>query len=203
MLSAVRVVVLVVLCLAPVVALAQEAAGSVTRLKGTATAAISGVARTLGPGSPVFAGDRIRTGNDTRLELRMADQAVITLGDDTEFTVGEFEAGERGRVLGLVQGVFLAASGTLRDGRLSPATLYTPLAVIGVRGTTVWGVQSPEKLQVVLLDGRLVFVESQGRRIDLTEPLTLTVVVPGEAPTAPARVPPDALEAAKRTVAFD
>lgn len=181
---------------------AQEIAGTVSRAKGEATATFGRSTRTLAPGTPVFVGDRILTGDDTRLEIRMTDGAVVTLGDGSEFTVGEFEAAERGRLFGLFRGVFLAVSGTLADGRTSPMTVQTQLAIVGVRGTTVWGVQRPDQLQVVLLDGR-IFVESVGRRIDLTEPLTLTTVLPGAPPTEPVRVSDEALEAAKRTVAFE
>ena len=191
-----------VLVLLADVGAAQETAGAVSRVKGEATASVGGSTRTLSQGSPVFTGDRIRTGSDTRVEITMTDRAVITLGDDTEFTIGEFEEAERGRIFGLFEGVFLAVSGVVADGRASPMTVRTRLGLVGVRGTTVWGVQSPEKLQVVLLDGR-IFVESAGRRIDITEPLTLTTVLPGAPPTAPVRVSPEALEAAQRTVAFE
>jgi hypothetical protein len=181
---------------------AQEAAGNVSRVRGEATARFGPETRSLTVGSAVFAGDRILTGKNTRLEITMVDEAVVTLGDESEFSIGEFEEAARGRIFGLFQGVFLAVSGQLAKGRTSPMTVQTRLATIGIRGTTVWGVQSPEKLQVVLLDGR-IFVESVGRRVELTEPRTLTTVLPGAPPTAPVRVSDEALEAAQRTVAFE
>lgn len=182
---------------------AVDPAGAVSRLKGTARTEVAGIVRPLAVGSEVFAGDKILTAKGTRIEIRMTDGGIITLGDDSVFTIGAFEAAERGRVLGLVKGVFLALTGKLPGGGLSPMTIHTPLAVIGVRGTTLWGQQDPTRLQVALLDGKRVFVESAGRRVELTVPLTGTSVLPGRPPTEPSRWSDERLNAAKRTVAFE
>lgn len=193
---------IVILAVAPSSALAQEAAGTITRLKGEAMAGVADLRRPLAVGSPIYVGDRITTGTRTRVEMTMADGSVITLGDGSEFTIGDFEAEERGRVFGLLRGVFLAVSGTLSSGSTSLLTIGTPFGTIGVRGTTLWGTQSAEKLEVVLIDGR-IFVESRGRRIELTTPRTATTVLPGAAPTPPAPVSEEELEAARRTIAFE
>jgi hypothetical protein len=196
------ILVVVALIATTSVATAAEVAGVVSRLQGSATATAAGVSRPLAANGEVFPGDQIATGKDSRLEIRMADGAVITLGDDGLFTIGGIEPEKRGRVYGLFQGVFLAVSGKLADGRTSKLTILTPVATVGIRGTTFWGSQSPDLFEIVLLDGTGVYVESAGRRVVLTRPESGTRVEVGRAPTKPSPWEGDRLNAAKATVAF-
>lgn len=182
---------------------AADVAGTVARLQGSATAGLDGARRDLTEGAPLRFGDRIMTGTSSRLEMRMHDGAVITLGENANFTIGAFEREERGGVYGLLRGAFLAISGKLDDATSSPMTVISPIATAGIRGTTVWGEQSPDKLEMALFDGKRVFVEAQGRRVDLTEPLFGTTVLPGQPPTKPKRWGDPKIEKAKTSVAFD
>ncbi len=196
--------VLGLLVVAPAAVTAAEPAGAVERLKGRAAATLAGVERALFVGGQVHVGDRIATGPESRLEVRLTDGATITLGDDSVFTIGGFDTDDRGRVLGLFQGVFLAVTAEIAKasggGRL---TVLTELATIGIRGTTLWGSQEPERLQIALLAGTGVFVEGSGIRVEMTETLTGTSVTPGRPPTAPSRWSDERIEAARRSVAFD
>jgi hypothetical protein len=186
----------------PPVAAAAEVAGVVSRVQGSATATSAGASRPLTADGEVFAGDQIATGKDSRLEVRMADGAVITLGDGSVFTIGAAEPEKRGRVYGLFRGVFLAVSGKLADGRTSNLTILTPVASVGIRGTSFWGSQSPELFQIVLLEGTGVVVESAGRRVVLTKRESGTRVEAGRAPTSPTQWSGERLDAAKASVAF-
>ena len=184
-------------------ATAQDVAGTVIRLQGAAMArSPDGTARALAPGVDVLVGEQITTDRNTRLRLRLIDGAVITLGDHSTFTLAGYEPASRGVVLDLLQGVFLGVTGLVEDDTPAPITVETPLGSFGVRGTTFWGRQGPGRMEVAILDGRAVFVESAGVRVELDEPLLGTDVFPGEAPTPPSRWSDERLEASRLTVAF-
>lgn len=191
---------LLVMSLTP--AHAADVAGTVARLQGSATAALAGSSRDLTEGAPLQFGDRIMTGAASRLEMRMHDGAVITLGENANFTIGAFEREERGGVYGLLRGAFLAVSGKINDTTSSPMTVISPIATAGIRGTTIWGEQSPDKLEMALFDGTHAFVEAQGRHVDLTDPLFGTTVVAGQPPTKPKRWGDPKIAKAKASVAF-
>ncbi|MCW5699681.1 MAG: FecR domain-containing protein [Rhodospirillales bacterium] len=198
-----RLIVLVFALLVTITAAhSAEIAGKVSRLQGAATATASGVSRDLKAGAAIMFGDRILTGESSRLEMRMHDGAVITLGDNAHFTIGEFESDDRGGVFGLFRGAFLAVSGKINESTSSPLTVLTPNAVAGVRGTTIWGEQDGETLSMALFEGKLLFVESRGLRVDLTEPLFGTTVKAGKRPTKPKRWGDAKIEKAKASVAF-
>lgn len=180
-----------------------DMAAIVLRLQGSALAHLpDGPARALSQGAELYVGEKVVTGDETRLRIRLIDGAVITLGDHSTFTLVGYEPESRGMVLDLVEGVFRAVSGALADGRPRPVLVRTPLGSIGVRGTTFWGRQQLGHLEVALLEGEAVFVESRGVRIVLDEPGEGTDILAGQRPTPAQRWGQQRLDASAAMVAF-
>ena len=185
-------------------AYAADRAGTVSRIQGAVIASAGGESRVLRVGAPVFVGDKISTGSRSRFEMEMTDNAVITLGSHTFFTVEAYDATGGPAKLDLIQGVFLAVSGALARIGEDNVTISTPVATIGIRGTTLWGGQEPARLQVALIDGKSISVQSEGGRVILDEPGTGTVVAgPGAPPTEPSRWSTERFDAARATITFD
>ena len=67
------------------------------------------------PGSQIHAGDRFRTGAQARLELRMRDGAVLSIGPDSEFQVDEYqlEPGSQRAFYSLAKGLVRPVSGVI------------------------------------------------------------------------------------------
>jgi len=185
---------------------AVELAGTVTRVKGDATARQDGEApRPLGEGSAIFVGDAVTTGIATRLEIRLTDDAVVILGDRVVLVVDHYVyAPGRGRgVLSLFTGVFKAASGGLAQIAGAPFRINTPAGTIGIRGTEFWGEQRADRLLVALLSGKGVFVRNPAGRVDIARPGFATrVPAPGQPPTPPFQLSPAELQRALGTVDF-
>ena len=143
------------------------AAGYVTRVRGDVQVLVDAKVQTLALGSALFLGQRLSTGPDARLEARMKDGSVLTLGERTEFVI-EQVAGSSAQAadsrFSLLKGVFRAITGKLANGQ--PASSWqvrTPVAIIGVRGTELWGGfdllgAGRDTLDVVMLDGKGVYV---------------------------------------------
>lgn len=75
-------------------AAAQSPAGEIVLLRGAATATQDDRTLKLYPGAAVIVGDQLRTGKNARLKLRMIDGTEITLGENSEFVVREYEMNE-------------------------------------------------------------------------------------------------------------
>jgi len=187
----------------PMAANATEKAGTVSRLKGAAIATQAGESRALAVGAEVFIGDRLSTCRDTRIEMNMTDGTILTLGDHSTFILEDY--GEnRGAVMELVQGVLLSVSGSLAKLRDDGMTVRTPVATIGIRGTTFWGGQETDRLGVVMLEGTAVTVTTAGGIVELTEPNAGTNVTDAtQAPTSPGTWSPERLAAAQQSVSFE
>ena len=83
-------------------------------------------------------------------------------------------------------------------------TVQTPVATIGIRGTTVWGGTLDDQFRVVLLDGNLATVSNADGTVELNQIDAGTIVTgPGQSPTIPAPWGRALLSAARATVAFD
>lgn len=144
-------------------------AGYVTRIRGEAQALPGAQTPALALGSALYLGQRLVTGADARLEARLNDGSVLTLGERTEFLIeqvaGSSAQGSDSR-FSLLKGVFRAITGKLASGQ-APASwqVRTPVAIIGVRGTELWGGfdllgAGSDTLDVVMLEGKGVYVQN-------------------------------------------
>lgn len=145
-------------------------AGYVTRLRGEVSLQAAAGTQVLALGSPLLLGGRISTGADARLEARMKDGSLLTLGERTEFLIeqvaGSSPAANDSR-FSLLKGVFRAITGSLADGRKAASwQVHTSVAIIGVRGTDLWGGlnllgSGANTLDVVMFEGKGVDVQNK------------------------------------------
>lgn len=165
---------------------ARPVAGHVSRFQDETFLNGRKVTRT---GELVHAGDRITTGGNARLEILFTDGGKLTLGEKAEVTVDRYlfdsKAGRGDSLISIAKGAFLAATGAIAKQDNQPYKVKTPLATIGIRGTSFWGGDLDGGFKVLMLDGKGVVVESEQGKVELTEPNQGTGVEPGQAPNAP------------------
>lgn len=109
----------------------------------------------LAVGDPIWTGDHIRTGTDSRAQLLLEDRSVINLGPGTELTIGVSSASRRGGLsLKLVVGSLWArVSHTFGGDRDFDVT--TANAVAGVRGTSFFmeALEGEREMRLTVLRG--------------------------------------------------
>ena len=187
-------------------AAAQDAAGTVSRVQGSALAVKDAVPRILAPGSDVFINDVLSTGPGSRLEIVLRDESVFVLGETAAFVIVDFTFGQVGaneRVFRVLQGAFVAVSGAI--GQVAENDQFrvdTPTATIGIRGTTVWGGTLDDLYQVVVLDGTGVVVSTPAGSVELAAGQGTQVVPNGGAPGPATAWPAAKIARALATVAF-
>jgi ferric-dicitrate binding protein FerR (iron transport regulator) len=109
-----------------------SAIGIVAELRGRALAELNQKRRSLDFNSSVYLGDRLRTAEDSRLAVLLAEKTRLRLGANTSVTVDKFIA-EAGGELSLGSGALVieAPPNSLPEG----LTVESPFALIAVRGT--------------------------------------------------------------------
>jgi hypothetical protein len=126
------------LLVAAVVEAASPSVGRVSRITGdqvSSAQAQGAPARKLATGDSVFAGERIRTGAGTVLQIEFADKSRFTLGPNTEFEVEQYlEEAFHSRVF---KGALRFVSGLIARKQAKSMLVNTPVATIGIRGTQV------------------------------------------------------------------
>lgn len=148
----------------------DEVVGSVAKLKGSAIAMQDATPRVLKVQAPIMMGDVISTGKDSRVVLKMLDDAEFSLGARTNFVVEEYflraDSGNAG--VRLLSGAVAIVTGKIAALNSHPFKLKTASAILGVRGTTFWGGELDGTLQFALIKGQGVTVENQAGKVEIT-----------------------------------
>ena len=122
----------------------SEPIGKVTELTGSAEVTrTNGVEESLSLGDSVYLGDVLRTGADSTLGITFIDDTLFSLGADARLLLNDLifdPAGANNALsLSLVTGAFAFVSGQIAGSDGPGMAIETPVATIGVRGTTGTG----------------------------------------------------------------
>jgi hypothetical protein len=124
----------------------------------------TGQSELLQVGSPLMAGDRVKTGLDAVAILVFADEGRISLRADSELWIRHYEidpSGVRTRIeLELVKGTVRQISGNASRAQPDRYRLNTPIAVIGVRGTDFLAKTSGDAVEAFVHEGKIVLIPS-------------------------------------------
>ncbi len=199
-------------CLAlPFTAHAADApvSGTVARLQGAAFANHENTSSNLAEGSLVLSGDRIITGRNARVVLKMTDGTEITLGADTEFAINAYHYSKPKKQgsasLELIHGVFRAVTGAIGKLKGRDFKVKTSAGIIGIRGTDFWGgFYFSQALDVALLGGKGIYVENAAGRIEISNIGDGSTIQNNDtAPSAPIHWGDKKLNAAKQSVTLE
>ena len=191
-------------CLGHAAVAEPSSVGAVDKVQEQAVAVQGGASRDLAAAGPVYFRDTLRTGPGARLEAKLDDGTVLTLGEKGKLTVDEFvyRPGEQGNKLALnvTKGAFLFVGGKIEAPTGGNVDIKTPVGTLGVRGTTVWGGRIDGGFGVLVLKGE-VWLKTKRGVVDLTEG-NGTMVYGAHAPTSPAPWPADRTQRAVATVSL-
>lgn len=115
-------------------------ASQITGDRVSSAQAPGGPVRKLAQGDPVFAGERIRTGAGTVVEVEFNDKSRFTLGPNAEFEVERYfqaagGSGEDAFHTRVIKGAFRFVSGLIAKKKRENVRITTAVATIGIRGT--------------------------------------------------------------------
>jgi hypothetical protein len=168
-----RLIVLCLLLLPAVVGAATPSIGRVSRITGDKLGnaeAPGGPVRKLTAGDPVFAGERIRTGAGTVLQIEFTDKARFTLGPNAEFEVARYSLASGGSNEGvfhssIIKGAFRFVTGLIARKERQNMQVRVIVATIGIRGTHVEGeVTERQEKNGVMVDAsaKVTLLEPEG-----------------------------------------
>src|SRR5258705_9540127 len=199
------------LLLASAVAEAQTPVGRASRITGdqiSSAQAPGGPVRKLAEGDPLFAGERIRTGTGTVLQIEFNDKSRFVLGPNTEFEVERFfqaaggSSGEEGFTSRVFKGAFRFVSGLIAKRKRDNVRITVAVATIGIRGTHFEGevTERQEKdgktvdasAKVALLepegsDGNAIVVENKFGSVVIDKPGFGTEIPDEKSPPSPVK----------------
>src|SRR5262249_14437186 len=121
-------------------ALAVDAPATVVRINGAPRLQQGSKTEHLNPGSAVPLDSIVETDEKSKVEIRLADDSILTIGPKSRLTLREFALKPESRRarLEVLVGRFRLAIAPFLTGS-SDYEVHTPTAVAGVRGTVLWG----------------------------------------------------------------
>ena len=166
-------------------------AGEVISYYGGAYAIKKNHSRLLFKGSTLNNGDRIITGENSRVKIEMSDGAIFVFGNNTNFLIEQYQydsaTGIGSGLLFITRGFFRSISGKLAKIRSNHFKVRTTMATIGVKGTEFWGgFWDGGKFEVALLSGKGVIISNQAGEVEISNIGWGTTLVDNRtAPTPP------------------
>ncbi len=143
---------------------AEPVIGSVTHAIGASTGVSEGVSRSLAGGALVHLNESVSTGEKSRVEITFEDETRLIVGSNSRVVLDEFvfrPAGES-RFHATISGPFRYISGKLAAGGARQASIETPFAVLGVRGTDFWGGPIDGVSGVIVFEGAVSVTTAAG-----------------------------------------
>jgi hypothetical protein len=146
-----------------------EIAGVVLLAKGNAFATNEqGVKRALKRRSKILEGDILTTTQNSKLQIRFIDKALMTLKAGSRLNVSAYQIAKTEDdtekvVMDLITGGFRTITGSIGKGEKSAYTVNTPAASIGIRGTNYEIAQEKNgEFVIAVWDGGITVTNDQG-----------------------------------------
>jgi len=102
---------------------------------------VDGTRVSLKQGDPIFQGDTLETGEDGIIGVTFADESTLSLGQDGRMVIDEmvYDPGEEdgSASMFILQGAMSFVSGSIAKSNPDAMSINTPIATIGIRGTSI------------------------------------------------------------------
>ena len=116
-----------------------DAAGTVKTSQGSVSIDRAGRALPAVPSTPVFAGDRVRTGADGYVGITLRDDTRLTAGPQSTLLITDFQfyanTNAGSLVASLLKGTFSVVTGLIAKHSPQKVEFTTPTMTLSIRGT--------------------------------------------------------------------
>lgn len=141
----------------------------------------------LAPGMELRDSDRLRTGANSKLLLKMREGSSVRLGENGTLLLDRMsEGGDRvfDAALNVLKGAFRFTTDVLQVRRRRNINITIATVTAGIRGTDVWGKAASDKDIVCLIEGKIEVQRGQEQPFKMDQPLSF-YIAPRGAPALP------------------
>jgi hypothetical protein len=165
---------------------------TVTAVQAPAWLERAGKAKPLAVGMPIENGDRIRTGDDARAVLQLAEGSTLQLGADAKVAFFSMSAKPRTEYKGaldVVAGAFRFSTHGAKRVKSRDVVVRVGAVSAGMRGTDLWGRSDAQEDVICVLDGKVdVWHAALPEPLVMATPMTYVAAAKGQAPKPVAAV---------------
>lgn len=166
------------LCISPCTAALAAPTAVVEGVQMPAWVERGGAKQPLAPGMQLNAADKITTGQNSRLLLRLAEGSTVKLGENAMLSLDKLEQSKQDKqtflsaALDVVRGAFrftTEAANKLNSKR--DVSVHIATLTAGIRGTDLWGKSAGDRDVVCLIEGHIAVQREQDPVVDIAQPL--------------------------------
>lgn len=133
-----------------------------------------GLAVPLAPGTKLQARDRVRTGANSRVQVKLGEGSTVKVGENAQLVVERLEDASVFRAgLNMVTGAIRFTTDAASSGKARNVEIKAKNVTAGVRGTDLWGKATEDRDWVVLIEGRISVAAAGHPAVTLEKPLDL------------------------------
>lgn len=126
----------------------------------------------LSPGIELQANDQLRTGQNARVQLKLAEGSTVKLGENAQFKVERIQnRGVFSAALTMLAGAFRFTTEAIAKSRRRDVTIKVNAVTAGIRGTDLWGKSTQERDLVCLIEGKISVASDDRAAVTLDQPL--------------------------------
>lgn len=152
----------------------------------------AGRVQPLAVGMEIRNGDRVRTGEDGRAQLALAEGSSVKLGAVARlafFNMSDKPRTQFKGALDVVSGAFRFTTDALKRVKSRDVAIRVGTATAGIRGTDVWGRSNAQEDLVCLIEGKIEIWHAElPAPLSMSKPMTFFVAPKGQAPKPVAAV---------------
>lgn len=158
-----------------------------------------GATQPLAPGMTLRADDRLRTGANARLLLRLAEGSAVKLGENGVLRLDQLAApkgrdGVFGAALNVIEGAFRFTTDAANKLRRRDVSIRVATVTTGVRGTDLWGKAAADRDIVCLIEGRIEVQREGEASFVMSDPLSFFIAPRGQPALPVSPVPMEQLQ---------
>jgi hypothetical protein len=127
----------------------------------------------LAPGMELRAGDRVTTGDGSRVLVKLAEGSVVKLGENGRLVFSEMQPGKDlfKATLQILEGAFRFTTELVGKGRKREVNVRVSQVTAGIRGTDFWGRSRAGRQIVCLIEGAIDVGADGEQAVRLDKPL--------------------------------
>jgi len=127
----------------------------------------------LAPGMELRAGDRITTGNGSRVQVKLAEGSVVKLGENGRLVLAEIQPAKElfKAALHVLEGAFRFTTDIVAKARKREVSVRVAQVTAGIRGTDFWGRSRADRQVVCLIEGAIEVGADGEQAVTMDKPL--------------------------------
>jgi hypothetical protein len=156
-----------------------------------------GVRAPLPAGTELQANDKVVTGANGRLLVKLAEGSSVKLGERAQLAIADVQT-RRDNVfvatLRVLEGAFRFTTDVAAKARRREVSISVATVTAGIRGTDFWGKAASDRDIVCLIEGRIELQRAGDSAVEMADPLTFYIAPRGQPPLPVQPVNPDQLK---------